>query len=179
VRTTDDGVQTQFLTCQIADEEYGIGIMEVREILQYETMTRVPNVPPFVRGVINLRGSVVPVVDLALKFGQPARQTHRRTCIIIVETASRGGSVFGILADSVSEVIELHPGQIKPPPDFGTRAQEGHLRGMGSIGNRFVLLLAPDRILGEDDPITDPSGTPEPGRGLRADGPPRGSSAAA
>jgi purine-binding chemotaxis protein CheW len=149
---TADVVHSQYLTCRIADEDYGIGILEAREILEYETLTKVPNAPRFIRGVINLRGSVVPVVDLAVKFGQEARPLTKRTCILIVET-SGGGSrgVVGLVVDAVSQVIELTPDQIEPPPSFGTRAREEHLRGLGRLGNRFVLLLALDRVLQETD----------------------------
>jgi purine-binding chemotaxis protein CheW len=151
---TADVVHSQYLTCRIADEDYGIGILEAREILEYETLTKVPNAPRFIRGVINLRGSVVPVVDLAVKFGQEARPLTKRTCILIVETSggdSRG--VVGLVVDAVSQVIELTPDQIEPPPSFGTRAREEHLRGLGRLGNRFVLLLALDRVLQETDLI--------------------------
>ena len=145
--TTDDVVQSQYLTCRIADEEYGVGILEAREILEYETLTQVPNAPPFVRGVM----------DLAIKFGEAARPLTNRSCIIIVETqTAEGRMVVGLVADAVSQVIELTPDQIEPPPSFGTRAREAHLRGLGRAGNRFVLLLALDRILAEAElvPIT-------------------------
>lgn len=152
MQTTDDVVQSQYLTCRIADEDYGIGILEAREILEYETLTRVPNAPPYIRGVINLRGSVVPVVDLALKFGQDARPLGRRTCILIVEIGDgEGRSIVGLVVDAVSQVIELLPDQIEPPPSFGTSAREEHLRGLGRVGNRFVMLLALDRILEESE----------------------------
>ncbi len=150
MQTTEDVVQSQYLTCRIADEEYGVGILEAREILEYETLTKIPNAPPFIRGVINLRGSVVPVVDLAVKFGQDARPLNRRTCIVIVETgAADGDTVVGLVADSVSQVIELAPDEIEPPPSFGTQAREEHVRGLGRSGNRFVLLLALDRVLAD------------------------------
>jgi purine-binding chemotaxis protein CheW len=151
VPTTDEVVHSQYLTWRIADEEYGIGILEAREILEYETLTKVPNAPPFIRGVINLRGSVVPVVDLAVKFGQAARPLTKRTCILIVETSAENGRVVvGLVADAVSQVIELSADQIEPPPSFGTRARGEDLRGLGRSGNRFVLLLALDRVLAEN-----------------------------
>ncbi len=152
MQTTNDVVQSQYLTCRIADEDFGIGILEAREILEYETLTRVPNAPRYIRGVINLRGSVVPVVDLAIKFGQDARPLGRRTCILVVETGDgEGRSIVGLVVDAVSQVIELLPDQIEPPPSFGTSAREEHLRGLGRVGNRFVMLLALDRILAESD----------------------------
>ena len=152
METTDDVVHSQYLTCRIADEDYGIGILEAREILEYETLTKVPNAPRFIRGVINLRGSVVPVVDLAVKFGQEARPLTKRTCIVIVETSAEDGrGLVGLVVEGVSQVIELTPDQIEPPPSFGTRARGRHLRGLGRLGNRFVLLLALDRVLQETE----------------------------
>lgn len=163
MQTTEDVVQSQYLTCRIADEEYGVGILEAREILEYETLTKVPNAPPFIRGVINLRGSVVPVVDLAIKFGQEARPLNRRTCIVIVETgAEEGHGVVGLVADTVSQVIELTPDQIEPAPSFGTEARKEHVRGLGRSGNRFVLLLALDQVLADTVLVTaDDEASPE------------------
>lgn len=161
MEATDDVVHSQYLTCRIADEDYGIGILEAREILEYETLTKVPNAPRFIRGVINLRGSVVPVVDLAVKFGQEARPLTKRTCILIVETSAEDGrGVVGLVVDAVSQVIELTPDQIEPPPSFGTRAREEHLRGLGRSGNRFVLLLALDRVLQETELMAATPETP-------------------
>jgi purine-binding chemotaxis protein CheW len=171
--TTDDVVQSQYLTCRIADEEYGVGILEAREILEYETLTKVPNAPPFVRGVINLRGSVVPVVDLAIKFGEAARPLTNRSCIIIVETdTAEGRMVVGLVADAVSQVIELTPDQIEPPPSFGTRAREIHLRGLGRAGNRFVLLLALDRILAHTELVPVTAEAPTENTDVAPDDPP-------
>ena len=164
--TTDDVVHSQYLTWRVAEEEYGIGILEAREILEYETLTKVPNAPRFIRGVINLRGSVVPVVDLAVKFGQEARPLTKRTCILIVETSAENGrAVVGLVADAVSEVIELSPDQIEPPPSFGTRARGEDLRGLGRSGNRFVLLLALDRVLAETGLTAVAAKTPVDGEG--------------
>src|SRR5574337_946200 len=140
--------QRQYLTFYLAGEEYGIGILRVKEILEYDTLTKVPTTPSFIRGVINLRGSVVPVVDLAVKFGLPATPVTKRTCIVIVEVALDGQpTVMGVLADAVSQVMDLTPADIEAPPAFGTRVKVDYLQGMGKVGKRFVLLLDADKVL--------------------------------
>jgi purine-binding chemotaxis protein CheW len=140
--------QTQYLTFTLAGEEYAIGILQVKEILEYDTLTPVPQTPPCIRGVINLRGSVVPVVDLAVKFGLPATALTKRTCIVIVEVALEGTrTVMGVMVDAVSHVMDLAPPDIEAPPAFGTRVRVDYLRGMGKVGKRFVLLLDIDRVL--------------------------------
>ena len=137
--------RAQYLSFSLAGGEYGVGILKVREILQYEPVTRVPSVPRSVRGVINLRGAVVPVVDLSLKFGLPETPVSGRTCILIVEARLDGEpTVLGVLADSVSEVLELGPRDVEPAPAFGTRVKVDYLAGMGKVEGRFVLLL--DRL---------------------------------
>jgi purine-binding chemotaxis protein CheW len=142
----------QFLSFSLDRVDYAVAILQVREILQYEPVTRVPSVPRSVRGVINLRGAVVPVVDLSLKFGLPETPISGRTCILIVEARLDGEpSVLGVLADSVSEVLELGPGDIEPPPVFGTRVKVDYLVGMGKVDGRFVLLLDLDRALSSDE----------------------------
>jgi purine-binding chemotaxis protein CheW len=144
-QTTD---QAQYLGFYIADEEYAIGILRVKEILEYDTITKVPGTPPSIRGVINLRGSVVPVVDLALKFGLPASPITKRTCIVVVEVDLDGErTVMGVMADAVSQVMDLGAADIEPPPAFGTRVHMDHLLGMGKAGKKFILLLDIDRIL--------------------------------
>lgn len=151
---TDESVagQSQYLTFRLAGEEYGVGILRVREILEYDTVTRVPATPPYFRGVINLRGSVVPVIDLAVKFGLPERETTKRTCIVIVEAELDGSAtVMGIIADAVSEVVDLGPADIEPAPSFGTRVRQDHLVGMGKRGNKFSLLLDMDRVLAAEE----------------------------
>ncbi|HEU4385445.1 MAG TPA: chemotaxis protein CheW [Anaeromyxobacteraceae bacterium] len=142
----------QFLSFTMDGVDYAVGILQVREILQYEPVTRVPSVPRSVRGVINLRGAVVPVVDLSLKFGLPETPVSGRTCILIVEARLDGEpTVLGVLADSVSEVLELGPRDVEPPPAFGTRVTVDYLAGMGKVDGRFVLLLDLDRALSTDE----------------------------
>jgi purine-binding chemotaxis protein CheW len=109
-------------------------------------------VPPSVRGVINLRGSVVPVIDLALKFGLPETGVTKRTCVLIVEVELEGErTVMGVMADQVREVLELGPEEIEPPPPFGTRVRVEFLKGMGKVGKGFALLLDLDRVLSADE----------------------------
>lgn len=139
---------SQYLTFQLAGEEYAVGILRVREILRYEEVTRVPTAPASIRGVLNLRGSVVPVVDLAVKLGLPDTPVTRRTCIVIVEVELEGEpAVMGIIAEAVSQVMDLHPGDIEPPPAFGPRVKVEFLRGMARLGERFALLLDLDLLL--------------------------------
>ena len=146
--TSTEGELAQYLTFQVADAEYGVGILKVREIIEYDTVTRVPHAPPAVRGVLNLRGAVVPVVDLAVKFGLPASTVTKRSCVIVVECLLDGEeTVMGVLADAVSQVIDLAPADIEPAPAFGARVRVEFLQGMGKLGGRFVLLLDLDRLL--------------------------------
>jgi purine-binding chemotaxis protein CheW len=141
-------MKEQYLTFFIRSEEYAVGILRVKEILEYETVTRVPGMPPHVRGVINLRGAVLPVVDLAAKFGHAETEPTRTTCIVVVETKVEGELlVIGLLADAVSEVIDLAAAQVEPPPSFGTGVRLDFLTGMGKLDGRLVLLLDLDRIL--------------------------------
>jgi purine-binding chemotaxis protein CheW len=144
--------QTQYLTFQLAGEEYAVGILQVKEIIAYGTVTKVPQTPSSIRGVINLRGNVVPVVDLALKFGLAASPVTDRSCIVIVETEFEGDkTVMGIIADSVSQVTDLPPQDILPPPAFGTQIRMDFLRGMGKAGPKFVLVLDINKVLASDD----------------------------
>jgi purine-binding chemotaxis protein CheW len=140
--------RAQFLTFSLSGAEFAIAVLRVREIIEHEAITRVPSTPPFIRGVINLRGSVVPVVDLASKFGLSASPVTKRTCIVIVEVESEaGGVVLGVLADAVNQVIELKPDEIEPPPSFGAPVRVDYLRGLGKVGSEFVLILDTDRVL--------------------------------
>jgi chemotaxis signal transduction protein len=139
--------QALYLTFSVGDEEYGVPVLAVREILEYDTVTRVPRAPAFIRGVINLRGRVVPVVDLAVRFGLAPRPVTPRSCIVIVEVAWEGEPVvIGLVADTVSQVIELLPSEIEPPPTFGASVDVAFLKGLGRVGRRFVLLLDIDRV---------------------------------
>ncbi len=138
----------QHLTFQLVGEEYAIRILQVKEIIEYDVLTKVPKVPSFIRGVINLRGSVVPVVDLAVKFGLPETPVTKQTCIIIVEVEIEGDqTVMGVVVDAVSQVMDLDPQDIEATPSFGTKIKVDYLRGLGRSGEKFVLLLNIDKVL--------------------------------
>ncbi len=143
----------QYLSFQVAGDDYAIGVLQIHEIIEYaDVITRVPQAPPSVRGVLNLRGRVVPVVDLAIRFGLPATVPSRRTCVIIVDVESSGESMMlGLLADAVDQVIDLATDQVLPPPTFGTRVRIEFLLGLGSVGDRFVMLLDLPRLLAEEE----------------------------
>jgi len=140
---------TQYLTFQLAGEEYAIDILSVKEIIPYGTITALPQTPPAICGVINLRGSVVPVVDLAVKLGfAPTPITHR-TCIVILEVAlNAAATIVGVLVDAVSQVVEFLPENILPVPAFGTQVRIDFLHGIGNSGSKFVLILAIEKVLG-------------------------------
>lgn len=144
--------QQQYLTFCLAGEEYAINILRVKEIIEYDVVTKVPKTPAWIRGVINLRGNVVPVVDLAVKFGMEPSPRTKLSCIIIVEFEGKGEDVvMGVVADSVSQVIEFGPGDIDSPPTFGTRVDVEYLLAMGKLGKKFALILDIDRVLSADE----------------------------
>lgn len=143
---------TQFLTFKLDEEIFSVDISKVREVLDFTTITRVPRTPDFMKGVINLRGSVVPVVDMRLKFGMPATQKSVNTCIIIVEISLDGETaILGALADSVQEVMDLEPDQIEPPPKIGTRLKTEFIKGMGKQDDHFIMILDIDRVFSSDE----------------------------
>jgi purine-binding chemotaxis protein CheW len=151
--------QRQYLTFFLADEQYAVGVLKVKEIIEYGIVTKVPTTPSYIRGVINLRGSVVPVVDLAVKFGLPPVPVSRRTCIVIMETTLVGERVvMGIVADSVSQVIQFAPQDIEPAPLFGTSVRLEYLEGMAKLGSKFVLILSMDHVFAADDPVVSMAG---------------------
>jgi len=140
--------QQQYLTFLLANEECAISILKVREIIEYDTITTVPKMEPWVRGVINLRGSVVPVVDLATKFGMEQKPVGKTTCIVIVEARFEDQqTTVGLIVDAVSQVMELAHDDIQPVPDFGTSVKLDYLIGMAQSGRKFVLLLDVDKVL--------------------------------
>jgi len=142
----------QYLTFMIGGEEYAVSILKVKEIIEYDTVTKVPKTPEWVRGVINLRGSVVPVVDLAVKFRQDPCQVGKLTCIVIAEVECEGeATVMGVMADTVSQVIDLRPEDIEPPPTFGTRVKVEYLLGMARAGKKFSLILDTEKVLSTDE----------------------------
>lgn len=141
-------VVNQYLTFAVADEEYAIDILRVREILAYAQLTRVPRAPQFVAGVMNLRGSVVPVVDLRVKLGMAATRITSRTCIIVIEVLSESGrTTMGVLTEDVKQVMELRADEVEAAPSFGTKIDLAFLSGMGDLGDRFALILDVDKVL--------------------------------
>jgi purine-binding chemotaxis protein CheW len=136
----------QCLTFLLGEEAFALDIRSVREIIQHGQMTPVPLMPNFVRGVINLRGAVVPVIDLHARFGRPAAEIGKKTCIVIFDSIRDGERVeLGLLVDAVSEVIDIAASEIEPPPNFGGSVRRDFIRGMGKVGRRFVIILDPDK----------------------------------
>ncbi len=146
--------QQQYLTFKLGGEVFAIGILNTREIIDYNELTTVPMMPSFVRGVINLRGSMVPILDLSTRFGRGETAVGRRTSIVICEfkpedeTAVR---TFGIIVDAVSEVLDIPAAAIEPAPTFKSSARSEFIAGMGKVAGEFVIILRVDRILAEDE----------------------------
>ncbi len=150
----------QYLTFKLADEVFALDISKVREVLDFTTVTRVPQTPDFMRGVINLRGNVVPVMDLRCKFGMAATGTTVNTCVIITEVELESEQiVLGCMADSVQEVLDLEQGQIEAPPRFGVKLNTDFLRGMGKQNDQFIMILDIDKVFSGDD-LADSSAIP-------------------
>jgi len=143
---------TQFLTFKLGDEVFALDITKVREVLDFTTVTKVPRTPEFMRGVINLRGSVVPVVDLRLKFGMTKTESSVNTCIIITEvTVDNDTTILGALADSVQEVLDLEPGSIAAAPKIGSKLKTEFIKGMGKRDDRFIIILDIDKVFSSDE----------------------------
>lgn len=155
INQKEELLQQQYLTFFLAEEEYAIGIQRVKEIIEYTAITKVPKVPEWIRGVINLRGNVVPVVDLAVRFGLAERPVTKTTCIVVVEVEQDSErTVMGVVADAVNQVIELAPKDIEQPPAFGTRVRLEYLLGMGKLGQKFALILNIDSVLSTAELLT-------------------------
>ena len=143
---------TQFLTFTLANETFAVDISQVKEVLEYTSLTRVPRTPAFMCGVINLRGSVVPVMDMRLKFGMAEGEKTVNTCIIILEvTQETSRTTIGAMVDSVKEVMEFNPDQIEPPPKVGTHMRTEFIMGMGKQGNHFVIILDSNKIFSSEE----------------------------
>lgn len=151
--TTASGVEAeQYLTFMLAGEVFAIGILAIKEIIEYGTLTSVPMMPACVRGVINLRGAVVPVVDLQRRFGRPSSPVTKRSCIVIVELASGGErQVIGVVVDAVNAVLDMRPEDIEPAPSFGTHLRAEFIAGMGKVDGRFVILLNTTHVLSVEE----------------------------
>src|SRR5215813_8542138 len=145
-------LQEQFLTFYLAAEEYAVPVLRVKEILEYQVVTRVPNTPPWVRGVFNLRGSVVPVIDLAVKLGLGEAPVTKTSCIVILEVDLKGEPlVIGVVVSSVSQVVDLTTGDVQPVPSFGVKVNTNYLLGIANTGQKLTLLIDIDKILSVEE----------------------------
>jgi len=144
--------QQQFLTFLLRKELFAINIRPIKEIIEYGQLTKVPMVPEFVRGVINVRGNVVPIIDLSMRFGWTTTPVTKRSCIVIVEVESEGESLeIGVLVDAVSEVIDISLTDIEPAPSFGARLRTDFIQGMGKVNDEFIVLLNVSHVLSVDE----------------------------
>jgi purine-binding chemotaxis protein CheW len=144
--------QTQFLTFVLGSEIFALGILAVKEIIEYDSVTAVPMMPDCIRGVINLRGAVVPVMDLAVRFGRPPAAVTKKTCIVIVETKLEDEQhVIGIVVDAVNAVLDIPVSEIEPPPTFGAKIRPDFIQGMGKVNGKFIILLNADQVLSSEE----------------------------
>ncbi|NOT13918.1 MAG: purine-binding chemotaxis protein CheW [Methylococcaceae bacterium] len=138
----------QFLTFLVGSNNFGINILDVKEIIEFNMITRVPMTPDYIRGVINLRGNVVPVIDLSARMGHARSEISKRTCIVLVQIGYHEESqLLGMLVDSVDEILDLPDSMIMPPPDFGADIRTDFIQGMGRVGSEFIILLDINRVL--------------------------------
>lgn len=157
VRVDDPATNTgqqQYLTFVLGGEMFALPILNIREIIEYGKLTTVPLMPAFIRGVINLRGSVVPVIDLSVRFGRAETETHRRSCIVIIEVEVESEDFrqeIGVVVDAVNEVLEIPPSEIEPPPSFGARIRSDFIHGMGKVDGDFVIILNVGQVLSVDE----------------------------
>ncbi|RMH05936.1 MAG: chemotaxis protein CheW, partial [Nitrospirae bacterium] len=147
-RTAMETDEQQYLTFMLGEELYGVDILKVQEIKGYTEVTRIPNTPPYIKGVLNLRGTIVPIVNLRTKFGMEEVEITAFTVIVVVVVKSR---VMGIIVDSVSDVITLAGKDIQPSPEFGTKVDTSFIMGIGTAGERLVTLLDIDRVLTDEE----------------------------
>jgi len=147
--------QQQYLTFMLGGETYAMGILSIKEIIEYGNITEVPRMPEFIRGVINLRGSVVPVIDLGARFGKQATDITRRTCIVIIEVANGEETQdVGVMVDAVNEVLEISASEIEPAPSFGANIRADFIDGMGKINGKFVIILNIHQVLSVEEMAT-------------------------
>lgn len=161
----------QYLTFTLGGEMFAVAILNVKEIIEYGSITEIPMMPSFIRGVINLRGAVVPVIDLSCRFGGKPSKVARRTCIVIIELSDgETNQDVGIMVDAVSEVLEISKSEIEPPPGFGAKIRTDFISGMGKVNGKFVIILNVDKVLsieeiamlskmGENEALVTESGT--------------------
>ncbi len=147
-----DNAPQQYLTFTLGGEMFAVAILNVKEIIEYGSVTEIPMMPGFIRGVINLRGAVVPVVDLSCRFGGKSTQVARRTCIVIIELEQGDQKHdLGIMVDAVSEVLEIASAEIEPPPSFGAKIRTDFISGMGKVNGSFVIILDVGRVLSVEE----------------------------
>jgi purine-binding chemotaxis protein CheW len=147
-----DEAPAQYLTFALGGEMFAVGILHVKEIIEYGNLTEIPMMPAFIRGVINLRGAVVPVIDLAARFGGKATELGRRTCIVIIEVPDGDTRHdIGIMVDAVSEVLEIPGNEIEPPPSFGAKIRADFIFGMGKVAGKFVIILEINKVLSVEE----------------------------
>jgi purine-binding chemotaxis protein CheW len=140
--------RNQYLAFSLGQETFAIDIRCIKEVIQHSNLTVVPLMPTFMRGVINLRGAVVPVIDLSIRFGHPTTEVAKRTCFVILELKQEHGCItIGIMVDHVSEVLDISASDIEPPPSFGTDLRSEFIQGVGKVNGRFVILLDVDHAL--------------------------------
>ena len=144
--------QNQYLTFMLGGEVFAIGILAIKEIIEYGQLTEVPRMPEFIRGVINLRGAVVPVIDLGARFGKKGTDIGRRTCVVIIEITHDGEQqVVGVMVDAVNEVLDIAATDIEPPPSFGAKIRADFIQGMGKVDGKFVIILNVAHVLSVDE----------------------------
>jgi purine-binding chemotaxis protein CheW len=144
--------QNQYLTFMLRREVFAIAILRIKEILEYEAPTSVPMLPGFIRGVVNLRGAVVPVIDLCARFGASSTEVNKRTCIVILETGtSQESQVLGVVVDAVNEVLEIPDSDVEPAPSFGASVRTDFIEGMGKVRDKFVIILNVNNVLSIDE----------------------------
>ena len=153
VETAEQG--KQYLTFSVSGETFAIAISAIKEIIEYRVPTDVPMMPPYIRGVINLRGRVVPVVDLSVRFGRSRMEVVRRTCIVILEMQEgEQRQEIGAVVDAVSAVVDIPETDIEPPPQFGAKLRADFIAGMGRLAEKFVIILNVDRVLSVEELAT-------------------------
>lgn len=151
----------QYLAFSLGGETFAMDIRSIKEVIQFTALTEVPLMPDFIRGVINLRGAVVPVIDLSIRFGRSLTEVTRRTCIVILETASgEDSSVLGAMVDNVSEVLDISEQDIEPAPAFGSNLRSEFIAGVGKLNGTFVILLDVNRVLSVEEMAALTAGTP-------------------
>ncbi|MDP8567338.1 chemotaxis protein CheW [Methylophilus aquaticus] len=148
-KTAGSSILTQqYLTFNLGHEVFAINILNIKEIIEYGNVTEVPKMPGFIRGVINLRGAVVPVIDMAARFDKPTAEITRKTCIVIIEVAHEDSTqVVGVMVDAVNEVLDIEAGEIEPSPNFGANIHADFIEGMGKIAGKFVIILNVNKVL--------------------------------